>query len=87
MAIMSNSTTDVQAEYQRRIDAMTPAERVARGVAMFEMTRQAIARELLKERGPMSDAEVRWRVAMKLYGDENETIRRLIQEQIDRVSN
>jgi len=83
---MADSTTNIEAEYQRRIREMSPAERVARGVAMFEMTRQSIARRIVARLGELSADELKWRVAMELYGHENETLRRLIQEQIDRVS-
>ncbi len=81
---MPQSTTNVEAEYQRRIDAMTPAERVARGAAMFQMTRDAIARRIVAELGPLPDEVLKWHVAMQLYGD-SEDLRPIIQEQIDRA--
>jgi len=82
---MSELQTNIEHEYQRRLDGMTPADRVARGAAMFELARKTIARRLTAELGPMSEEETKWRVAMELYGD-SETPRRIIQEQIDRVS-
>lgn len=75
---------NIEQEYQRLIDAMTPAERVARGAAMFEMARHAIGERLVKERGSMPDEERKWRVAMEQYGT-NDVMRGIIQEQLDRV--
>lgn len=82
---MTQSTTNVTAEYDRRINAMTPAERVARGAVMFAMLRNSIARRLVAQRGTMSDDEIKWRVAMELYGS-SDSLRPIIQEQIERVS-
>ena len=83
---MSTPALDIEEEYQRRIRSMTPAERVARGAAMFAMVRESIARRLVAEHGDLTDVELKWRVALELYGDENESLRNLIQKQIDSVS-
>jgi hypothetical protein len=54
-------------EYHRRIDAMTPAERVARSGAMFRWARQLIARQIVRECGPLPEEVLKWRVARKFY--------------------
>jgi hypothetical protein len=49
---------------------MEPAERVARAAAMFKWAREAIARQMVAERGPMSDARLKWLVTLRQYGAE-----------------
>ncbi len=39
---MSNVSSPIELAYRDRIDAMTPAERVARSAAMFQWTREQI---------------------------------------------
>lgn len=63
---------DVEAIYQTRMAAMAPKERIARTAAMFQWTREMIARRILTEGGPMSAERLKWRVALRLYGNEPE---------------
>lgn len=57
----------VQEQYQVAMDALTPAERVARMVAMFNWTRETLARQILDEQGPMPFERLKWEVAKRLY--------------------
>ena len=82
---MINGNTTIEAEYNNRIAAMTPAERVARSAAMFQWTRDQIARRLERELGEMDAELLKWRVALELYGHEP-TVRALIERRLQDVS-
>lgn len=82
---MASSPQSVEEIYRSRLDALTPAERVARSAAMFQWTKQQIARQILKQDDHLSEEQLKWRVAMRLYGDEP-VMRKIIQAQIDHVS-
>ena len=58
---------------------MAPAERVARSAAMFEWTRDQLARQIVHERGEMNSESLRWHVGLRLYGNEP-----LVREWIER---
>lgn len=77
--------TEVELEYERRWKAMSHAERVSRSAAMFAWTRQQMARRIRDAEPHLSDEEVKWRVALKLYEREPEVVK-LIQEHLSRVS-
>ncbi len=78
-------TSEIELEYQRRLNAMLPAEKMARTAAMFAWTRQQMARRIRSEQPSLSDEEVKWLVALKLYEAEPEVVK-LIQEQLSHVS-
>ncbi len=72
MAIV-NSVVD--AEYWARIDAMLPKERIAKSLAMFQWMHEMVGRQILKEVNasgscPMSDEELKWQQALRMYGEE-----------------
>jgi hypothetical protein len=77
--------SEIEARYQEGIDAMTPAQRVARSAAMFAWTREQIARQIVAEQGPMDPEPLRWKVALRLYGNEP-VVRRLIERKLADVS-
>ncbi len=79
------SVTAVELEYQRRNDAMSPSERIARSAAMFVWTRQQMARQVLKTNSTLSEEQVKWQVALKLYEHEPEVVK-LILEHLQHVS-
>ena len=85
---MSVELSEVEIEYRRRIDAMTPQERVARSLAMFQWMRDMIARQIDKEQAeagkPLSPEQLKWHVALRLYG--NEPIAPLIRQRLEDVS-
>jgi len=79
------NATEVDLEYERRWKAMTDAEKVSRCAAMFAWTRQQMARRIRDDHPNLSDEEVKWRVAMKLYEQEPEVVK-LIREHLASVS-
>jgi len=86
---MSDSTTDenwsVEKEYQSRMAALTPKERVARSVAMFNMMRESIGRQVIAEHGEMSYDRLRWEVALRMYASEP-AVCEMIRERLKDVS-
>lgn len=58
----------VEREYQARMDALSPRERMERCAAMLKWTRDMLARRVVEEFGPMSDDRLKWEVAKRMYG-------------------
>ncbi len=77
--------TEVDQEYERRWKAMSHAEKFSRSAAMFAWTRQQMGRRIRNENPQLSDEEIKWHVALKLYERESEVVK-LIREQLDLVS-
>jgi hypothetical protein len=75
----------IESRYQEAIDALTPAERVARSAAMFAWTREQIGRQIVAEQGAMDAEPLKWKVALRLYGNEP-IVRRLIERKLADVS-
>ena len=82
---MQTSTDDIQTIYQNRLAAMTPAERVARSVAMFQWTREQLARQIIAEQGPTHPSRLKWLVALRLYGNEPQ-VKAMIERKLADVS-
>ncbi len=78
-------SSEIELEYERRWKAMSPAEKVSRSAAMFAWTRQQMARRIRSAQPSLTDDEVKWQVALKLYEREPEVVK-LIQEQLSIVS-
>ena len=78
-------SSEIELEYERRWKAMSPAEKVSRSAAMFAWTRQQMARRIRIAQPSLTDDEVKWQVALKLYEREPEVVK-LIQEQLSIVS-
>jgi hypothetical protein len=78
------TATEVELEYERRWKAMSPAEKISRSAAMFAWTRQQIARRIRIDAPNLSEEEVKWHVALKLYEREPEVVK-LIWEQLYNV--
>lgn len=74
----------IEAAYQAAVDGMSPSQKIARMVEMNAWARWNIARRIIQQQGPLSPTELKWRVALWLYGDEP-VRRRLIEEQLARV--
>lgn len=79
------AATEVELEYEKRWKAMSHAEKISRCAAMFAWTRQQMARRIRSVEPRLSDEEVKWRVALKLYEREPDVVK-LIQEQLSSVS-
>jgi hypothetical protein len=65
--------------YRARVDAMSIVERVRRAEELFNWSRDYVARSILAARGPMSDDDLKWEVALRMYGADPR-IRELINE-------
>lgn len=64
---------------------MSPAERLQRTAVMLAWTRDQISRQIMSDNEGMSAEELKWQVALRLYGDEPE-VGRMIREKIADVS-
>ena len=76
---------NVELEYRARIDAMSVVERIRRAEALFDWSRDYLARSILAERGPMSDDDLKREIAVRQYGADPAT-RELIDELRNRAS-
>jgi hypothetical protein len=76
---------DVELEYRTRIDAMSMIERVRRAEALFNWSRDYLARAIVATEGPMPDERLKWEVALRQYGSDPAT-RQLIDELRSRAS-
>jgi len=65
-------------------DRLTPREKIARSLAMFDWTRGLVARQIVAERGAMGPEQLRWEVALRLYGADPGA-RRIIERQLAKV--
>ena len=74
----------VELKYQERIDAYMPKERIARAAAIFQWTRETIARQITADSGPGSPDRLKWLVAMRQYGADA-TAREIIQRALENV--
>lgn len=75
----------IDQHYQDAIDRLTPREKIARGLAMFDWARGWISRQIVAEQGAMPHERLRWAVALRLYGDEP-AMRKLIERHIAGLS-
>lgn len=74
-----------QAEYLARVHDLSIVERVRRADDLFNWSRDTIARSIVAERGPLSDEDLRWEIALRHYGADPAT-RTLIDELRNRAS-
>lgn len=58
----------VDVEYRKRIDAMTICQRVQRAAELFGWARGFVARQIVAERGSLSEEQLKWEVALRQYG-------------------
>jgi hypothetical protein len=80
----------IEEQYNQRIDAMSPRERVARSFALFQWMREMVGRQLQQEHrtnfgAELSSEELKWRVALRMYGGEPATVA-LIERRMTDVS-
>ena len=75
----------VQQKYDELIDAMPIHVKVARATQMFQWSRDWIRRQILAEKGLMSEQRLRLEVALRMYGQE-EPMRRLLEKALSHVS-
>ncbi len=82
---MTSSHSSVEVAYRDRMDSLMPCERVARSAAMFQWTREQIARQIIAEQGPLPEPRLKWLVALRLYGN-SPIMRRCIERKLADVS-
>lgn len=75
---------DIEAEYNRRIDEMTPTERLQRAAGMLDWARRIVAAQVIEELGDLEPERLKWEVARRMYG-ESEPVRSWIEDRLDRV--
>lgn len=78
------TATEIEIEYQPRVDAMSIAEKVERSTAMLAWTRQQIASRIKQQSPNLADEQLKWHVALKLYDSEPAVVA-MIQERLDRT--
>jgi hypothetical protein len=78
-------TTEIDIEYQRRVDAMSNKEKIERSAAMLAWTRRQIASRILKQFPQLTDEQLKWHVALKLYESEHAVVA-MIQRRLADVS-
>ena len=76
---------NIEFEYRARINAMSVVERIRRAEAFFIWSRDYLARSIVAARGPMSDEDLKWEVALRQYGTHPAT-KELIGELRNRAS-
>ena len=54
---------------------MSVAERIRRAEVLFNWSRDYLARSIVAARGPMSDDDLKWEIALRQYGTHPATIR------------
>ena len=72
----------IEERYLADVDRLSPREKIARSLAMFDWARGWIGRQIVAERGPMASDRLRWEVAPRLYGNDPGP-RRLIARVLD----
>jgi hypothetical protein len=81
---MNKPRLTVDEAYDRAINAMTPAQRVQRGVELMYLGREIIKQRLRNEHGPMSEERLKCLLALELYGDDPQ-IRGWIEQAMSRA--
>lgn len=57
----------IEQQYQSRMDALSPQERMVRCSAMLKWARDLLARQIIAEQGAMSEQRLKWEVASRMY--------------------
>ena len=71
--------------YQSAIDEMSPRERVARSVELFNWSREYIGRQIRSENPTVSDQRLKLLVALRIYGSEP-NMKKLLEGKLADVS-
>ena len=75
----------VEQQYNSRMDALSPQERIARCAAMLKWTRDLLARQVVAELGAISEERLKWEVAKRMYGSDP-TAKAIIDQRLKDVS-
>lgn len=76
---------NIEFEYRARVDSMSVVERIRRAEALFNWSRDYLARLIVAARGPLPDDELKWEIALRQYGA-NPATKELIDELRSRAS-
>jgi hypothetical protein len=63
----------VESKYQESMSSLTPLQRVARAVGMFQWSRDIIARQIIADLGPINSERLKWMIALRQYGTDKTT--------------
>ena len=63
----------IEKEYEKRMDALTPKERMARAASMHRWSREVIARQITLDAGNVGSERLKWLVALREYGADSMT--------------
>lgn len=77
--------TSVPEAYASQIAAMKPYQRVERSLAMAQWAREMIARQIKSEQSDLSDEQLKWLVALRIYGSDP-IVREIIERKLADVS-
>ena len=67
------------------METLEGKERVARAMAMLQWAREMLARQVVSELGSISEEQLRWEVAARLYGLDD-PVQKAIQTRLADVS-
>lgn len=81
---MPDVDQSIEDAYQELVDAMPPAEKIARCEAMFRLVCDQIGRQIRKEHEAISAERLKWLVALRLYSN-NPIVRELILRKLEHV--
>ena len=86
--VLSIADSEIETEYQARIDAMSPKERIAKSLAMFQWMREMVGRQVRKEAAanggrPLTAEELKWQCALRMYGSEPAVVALIERRQKD----
>ena len=72
-----------QQQYQTRMDQLSGKQRVARAMGMLQWTREMLARQIVEELGEMSPEQLKWQVALRLYGADQRLVEMIARKLAD----
>lgn len=58
----------VEHAYRERLDGMSVVEKTRRAEALFNWSRDYVVRSIVAARGEVSDGDVKFELALRLYG-------------------
>ena len=82
---MKSQMPSIEERYWSKLDALTGTERIERSMAMASWSRQMIARQIESAIGPVSPERLKWEVALRIYGGEDQ-VRGWIEGKLKHVS-
>ena len=67
---MNDTSIDIEARVARMMAAKTPEERLRMASSMFDTVRELVKMGLIDKNGALSEAQLRARVFVRLYGED-----------------